>query len=381
MADIATRPVGTYERLGIRRVINAAATLTRLGGSVMPLEVRQAMLEAGDSFVDVVDLQRAVSARIAELTHNEAAYVTSGAAAGLALVTAALITGTDEAKAERLPLPDGPNYDVLIHTSHRFGYDHAIRMVGVNLVEFGPGSGAAQLWELEAAYTDRTIAVVFLAGLVNEERALPLEEVVASAHRRNVPVVVDAAAQIPPPENLWRYTQERGADIVIFSGGKGLQGPQPTGLVLGRKSIIDGIYVNASPNANIGRPMKVGKEELAGMLAALEWYLRQDHQAIMQRYEDVVSAVVSAFDGKRPGISARRDFPSEAGQPMPRALISIDAAKARVTVPDIVKALRDGDPSIVVAGGRTGIFVNPQTLKDGEETIVIRRLAEVLGIG
>src|SRR5258708_17168713 len=206
MTEIGRRPVGTYERLGVRRVINAAATLTRLGGSVMPREVRQAMLEAAESFVDIVELQRAVSARIAELTRNESAYVTSGAAAGLALVTAALITGTDEAKAERLPLPDGPKYDVLIHKSQRFVYDHAIRMVGVNLVEFGPGNGAPQAWELETAYTDRTIAVVYLAGQGNEERALPLEQVVESAHRHNVPVVVDAAAQLPPPEHPWRFT-------------------------------------------------------------------------------------------------------------------------------------------------------------------------------
>jgi L-seryl-tRNA(Ser) seleniumtransferase len=381
MTEIATRPVGTYEKLGVRRIINAAATLTRLGGSVMPREVRQAMLEAAESYVDVVELQRAVSARIAELTRNEAAYVTSGAAAGLALVTAALITGTDEAKAERLPLPDGPKYDVLIHKSQRFVYDHAIRMVGVNLVEFGPGNGAPQPWELEAAYTDRTIAVVFLAGQTNEDRALPLEQVVESAHRHNVPVIVDAAAQLPPPENLWRFTRELGADIAIFSGGKGLQGPQPTGLVLGSKSIIEGIYVNASPNQNIGRPMKVGKEELAGINAAVEWYLRQDHAAMMQRYEDVVRRFVAAFDGKRAGVTARRDFPSEAGQPMPRAFIAIDRAATGLTTHDVAKALREGEPSIAVGGGRAGIYLNPQTLQEGEETIVIRRLAEVLGIG
>src|SRR5207253_1790897 len=143
---------------------------------------------------------------------------------------------------------------------------------------FGVGIGA-QLWELEAAYSARAIAVVFLAGQSNEERALPIEQVIESAHRHNVPVIVDAAAQLPPHTNLWRYTRDLGADIVIFSGGKGLRGPQPTGLVLGRKSIIDGIYVNASPNANIGRPMKVGKEELAGILAATELYLQQDHEA------------------------------------------------------------------------------------------------------
>src|SRR5579884_2116859 len=380
MADIVTRTPGVYERLGLRRVINASATLTRLGGSIMPPEVRQAMVEAGESFVDIVEMQRAVSARIAELTHNEAAYVSSGAAAGLALVTAALITGPDEAKAERLPLPDGPKYDVLIHKSQRFVYDHAIRMVGVNLVEFGMGGGA-QPWELEAAYTDRTIAVVFLAGLINEQRALPIEHVIESAHRHNVPVIVDAAAQLPPPENLWRFTRDLGADIAIFSGGKGLCGPQPTGLVLGRKSIIEGIYVNASPVQNIGRPMKVGKEELAGILAALEWYLRQDHKAIMKRYEDVVQLFVERFDGKKPGVSARRDFPSEAGQPHPRALITLDPAVLGFGVDHVVKALRDGEPSIAVAGGRAGIYINPQTLQEGEERIVARRLAEILGVG
>jgi uncharacterized pyridoxal phosphate-dependent enzyme len=379
MADIVTRSTGIYERLGLRRVINASATLTRLGGSIMPPEVRQAMMEAAESFVDIVEMQRAVSARIAELTHNEAAYVSSGAAAGLALVTAALITGTDEAKAERLPLPDGPKYDVLIHKSQRFVYDHAIRMVGVNLIEFGMGSGA-QPWELEAAYTDRTIAVVYLAGLVNEQRALPIEHVIESAHRHKVPVIVDAAAQLPPPENLWRFTRDLGADIAIFSGGKGLCGPQPSGLVLGRKSIIDGIYVNASPVQNIGRPMKVGKEEMAGLLAAVEWYLRQDHKAIMQRYEDVVQTFVQRFDGKRPGVRASRDFPSEAGQPHPRALITLDPSALGFGIDHVVKALRDGEPSIAVAASRAGIYINPQTLQEGEEKIVARRLAEILGV-
>lgn len=185
MAEIQTRVAGIYERLGVRRVINASATLTRLGGSIMPREVRDAMVEAGEAFVDIVDLQHAVSARIAELTHNEAAYVSSGAAAGLSLVTAALITGGDPVKAEGLPLPDGPNYDVLIHKSQRFAYDRAIRMVGVNLVEFGSVTGA-ELWELEAAYSERTIAVVFLAGIINEQHALPIEQVIESAHRHNV---------------------------------------------------------------------------------------------------------------------------------------------------------------------------------------------------
>jgi len=253
-------------------------------------------------------------------------------------------------------------------------------MVGVNLVEFGVGNGA-QLWELEAAYSERTLAVVFLAGLHSEQRALPIEQVIESAHRHNVPVVVDAAAQLPPPENLWRFTRDLGADIVIFSGGKGLSGPQPTGLVLGRKSIVEGIYVNASPNQNIGRPMKVGKEELAGILAAVEWYLEQDHPALMKRYEDVVATFVAAFDEKRKGVAARRDFPSEAGQPMPRARVDLDPTAIGKSVKDVVKAMIEGEPAIAVAADRNAIYLNPQTLQEGEEKIVIRRLAEVLGIG
>jgi seryl-tRNA(Sec) selenium transferase len=191
---------------------------------------------------------------------------------------------------------------------------------------------------------------------------------------------VDAAAQLPPPENLWRFTRDLGADIAIFSGGKGLCGPQPSGLVLGRKSIIEGIYVNASPVQNIGRPMKVGKEEMAGLLAAVEWYLRQDHKAIMQRYEDVVQTFVQRFDGKRPGVRASRDFPSEAGQPHPRALITLDPSALGFGIDHVVKALRDGEPSIAVAASRAGIYINPQTLQEGEEKIVARRLAEILGV-
>jgi len=368
--------MGIYERLGLRRVVNGSATLTRLGGSVMPPVVRQAMMEAAESFVDIVDMQRAVSARIAELTHNEAAYVPSGAAAGLALVTAALITGTDEAKAERLPLPDGPNYDVLIHKCQRFVYDHAVRQVGVNLVEFGMGR-STQPWELEAAYSDRTIAVLYLAGMVNERGALPLEQVIKSAHARHVPVVVDAAAQLPPVENLWRFTRDMGADIAIFSGGKGLCGPQPTGLVLGRKDIIEGIYVNASPIQNIGRPMKVGKEELAGILAAVEWYLGLDHKAVLAQYEETVQYFVRELDGI-PGVRAQRDFPSEAGQPHPRALVMLDAATLGFGRDHVIKALRDGEPSIAVAAAPEGILINPQTLQEGEERIIARRLKEIL---
>ena len=374
--------MGIYERLGVRPVVNASATLTRLGGSVMPPVVREAMVEAAGAFVDLVELQRAVSREIARLTHNEAAYVPSGAAAGLVLVTAALITGTDEAKVAALPLPEGPRHEVLIHACQRFGYDFAVRSVGVHLREFGakraPDS-ATTLADLEAAYSDRTLYVLYLAGIKNEQGALPLEDVVRSAHARRVPVVVDAAAQIPPAENLWRFTRDLGADLAIFSGGKGLRGPQPTGLVLGRADIIEGIYPNAVPNARIGRPMKVGKEELGGILAAVEWYLAQDEPATLCRYEDVVRLFVEGLAGF-PGVAAERDYPSEAGQPYPRCLVTVDSTTARVTRDDLMRALWEGEPRIAVAAApEGGIWINPQTLAEGEERIVLRRLREILG--
>lgn len=371
--------MGVYERLGLRPVVNGSATLTRLGGSIMPPVVREAMMEAAGSFVDVVELQRAVSQRIAALTRNEAAYVSSGAAAALALVTASLITGTDEARADRLPLPDGPGHDVLIHKCQRFTYDHAVRQVGVNLVEFGLGR-STQPWQLEAAYTDRTIAVLYLAGAINEQGALPLPRVIESAHSRGVPVIVDAAAQIPPVESLWRFTRDLGADVTIFSGGKGLCGPQATGLILGKRDVVEGIYVNASPNPRIGRPMKVGKEELVGILAAVEWYLGLDHEALAAQYEETVAYLVRELDGL-PGVRASRSFPSEAGQPHPRALVRVDQSVLGFDADRVIQSLRDGEPSIAVARAPDGLFVNPQTLQEGEDRIVARRLREVLSSG
>ena len=392
--------MGTYERLGVRRIVNASATLTRLGGSVMPPVVREAMVDGAGAFVDLVELQRAVSREIARLTHNDAAYVPSGAAAGLVLVTAALITGTDESKVAALPLPEGPKHEVLIHACQRFGYDFAVRSVGVHLREFGPPrapGSATTLADLEAAFSDRTLYVLYLAGLKSERGALPVEDVIRSAHDHGIPVVVDAAAQLPPAENLWHYTRDLGADLAIFSGGKGLCGPQPTGLVLGRPDIIEGIYPNAVPNARIGRPMKVGKEELCGILAAVEWYLSRDEPATLRRYEEVVQLFVEGLSGL-PGVVAERDYPSEAGQPHPRCLVTVDPAVARVTRDDLMQCLWEGEPRIAVAaapdggiwatlrpssGGtvrqKQGIWLNPQTLADGEELIVLRRLREVLG--
>jgi uncharacterized pyridoxal phosphate-dependent enzyme len=367
-----------YADLGMRRVVNAAATLTRLGGSLMPAPVIEAMIAASRSFVELPELQRRVGERLARLTRNEAAYVCSGAAAGLTLATAACVTGTDAARIARLPVDlDGLPNEVVVHRSQRNGYDFAVRQTGVRLVEIG-FPGATQPWELRAAITDRTAAVLYFAGANFERGALPLATVIEIARERGVPVIVDGAAQIPPVSNLWTYTQ-MGAALAVFSGGKGLCGPQSSGLIVGRADLVEAVRLNGPPNQAIGRPMKVGKEEMVGLLAAVEWYLSLDEPALIQRYERQVARVVEAAS-KVPGVTARRDFPSEAGQPMPRALLQFDAGALGFDRDEVVRRLGEGDPYVEVArSGSDGIWVNPQTLADGEEAIVIERLLAALG--
>lgn len=371
--------MATYSELGVRRVVNASATLTRLGGSRMPAPVLEAMAAAAESFVDLNELQERVGARIAELTGNEACYISSGAAAGLTLATAAIIAGTDQAMIARLPYPhDRPN-EVVIHRAHRNGYDHAVRQTGATLVEIGTAHGT-QRWELEAAIGPRTACVIYFAGTHYETGALPLEDVIAVAHERGVPVIVDAAAQIPPIANLWRFTRELGADVVAFSGGKGLRGPQPSGLVFGRKEIIAGCRANGSPNQSIGRPMKVGKEELLGILAAVEWSLAQDEPALLAAYEETVRGWVEGLSDI-PGVTAERRYPSEAGQPHSRAIVRF-AAPCPLTRDQVVESLWRQDPRIAVAAvGGDAIALNPQTLEPGEADLVLAALRQVLQAG
>ena len=364
----------------MRRVINAAATLTRLGGSIMPAPVIEAMIQASRSFIELPELQRRCGERLARLTKNEAAYVCSGAAAGLTLTTAACITGVDREKIARLPNLDGLKSEVVIHRCQRNGYDFAVRQTGVRVVEIGDAQ-ATQASELEAAIGERTAAVVYFAGVNFERAALPPRTTVEIAHHHGVPVIVDGAAQIPPVSNLWEFTTGAGADVAVFSGGKGLRGPQPSGLIVGRADLIEAVRLNGSPNSAIGRPMKVGKEEMVGLVAAVDWYLGLDEPGLIRRYERQVARVVEAVGGVA-GVTAQRDFPSEAGQPMPRALVRFDAAELGFDRDEVVRRLGEGDPYVEVAkSGEDGIWVNPQTLEDGEEGLVIDRLLAALAPG
>lgn len=359
--------------LGLRPVINAAGTLTRLGGSLMAPGVVEAMAEGSRHFVDLPALQRAVGERIARLTNNEAAYVSSGAAAGIVVSVAACLAGTDPGRIANFPSLRGfDKTEVIIQRAQRNGYDYAIRQTGATLVEIEGAAGS-----LEAAITDRTGAIVVFAGTRLMTGALPIATVIEIAHRHHVPVIVDAAAQIPPISNLWHFTRDLGADIAIFSGGKGLRGPQSTGLVLGRADLIEGCIANGSPSASVGRPLKVGKEELLGILAAVEWSLAQDEATTISRYETIVAGWLSGLRGL-PGVTAERAFPSEAGQPHAWLLVQLrdDAAMDRDA---LVAALWDRDPRIAVWElGESGFALNPQTLGDGEDAVVLDAVRSLL---
>lgn len=365
-----------YADLGVRPIINALSTYTRLGGSIMPPEVTAAMAEASRHFVNLEDLQRAVGQEIAKLTHNEAAYVSSGAAAGLVIATAAIITRGDSAAVYQLPDLTGLKNEVICHKSHRNGYDHAVRSVGVKLVEIGSANHTAS-WEMEAAINENTALAFWTQAQMSGYGDMPIETFIEIAHAHNVPVLVDAAAQLPPAENLWRFT-EMGADLVVFSGGKDLHGPQSSGLVLGRKELIEACYVNGPPNHSIARPMKVGKEEMLGLLAAVKWYVGLDHVARGERFERWVAEWCEALN-QVPGVTAFRSFPNGAGQSVPRAFVELDVDKVGMTGDEIVEKLLAGDPAVAVApNDRTSIYLNPYTLNPGEERIVLEQLLGVL---
>ncbi len=365
-----------YQDLKVRPIINALSTYTRLGGSLMPPEVTAAMAEAAQHFVDLEELQARVGERIAALTHNEAAYISAGAAAGLVLATAACIAGKDSAAIRQLPDMTGLKHEIIVHKSHRNGYDHAVRQVGVTLVEIGLAMHTAR-WELERAIGPRTAAVFWFQGAMTGHGDLPLAEVIETAHAHGVPVVVDAAAQLPPVENLWRFTG-MGADMVVFSGGKDLHGPQSSGLILGRRDLIQACAMNGNPNAAIGRPMKVGKEEMVGLLAAVKWYLGLDHAARAARHEQMVALWCDALN-QIPGVHAQRSYPNGAGQAVPRALVTLNVDRLGISGDEIVAKLLAGDPAVAVApNDRESIYLNPYTLNDGEAEIVLDQLQKVL---
>jgi uncharacterized pyridoxal phosphate-dependent enzyme len=367
-----------HDDLRVRRLVNADAMKTTLGGSLMPPPVVDAMRQAAGAFVDMFELQAAVSRRLAELTHNEAAFVCTGASAGLMLTTLACMTGPDLPLLGRL-MDIGPEVlekrDVVVQCGQRNPYDPAIRLVGGRIVQVGNILQTFP-WELEAAITERTAAVMYFAGQHLGYGSLGLDEVVEIAHAAKVPVIVDAAAQLPPRDNLWRLA-ERGADLVLFSGGKELRGPQASGLIVGRRDLIEAVAMHAAPHQRLGRAMKVGKEEMLGLLAAVTWYLERDEAAELERCERVVAGWIDALSSL-PGVSAERSHPGTDGRPLPRAVVRFDRALG-LSGAAVRDAMLEGDPAIAIAiEGPAAVYLNPELLRPGEEDVVLDGLTAVV---
>lgn len=363
---------GIYARLGLRPVVNAAATLTAVGGSLMPAAVLKAMADAASTHIDMHELHTAVGKRIAELTRNEAAYVTSGCAAAIVLAVLGCITQGDPRKIARMPDGAGLPTEVVMHCSHRIPYDPAVTLAGAQVVQVGNALQTFE-WELDAALSQRTAAVLYVVGAHLGAAALDLATTVRIAHTHNVPVIVDAAAQLPPHTNLWDLTTMHGADLALFSGGKGLRGPQASGFMVGRADLVAAAAANGAPHQRLARAMKAGKEEIVGLLRAIELYLDRDHGADHARWESIVERWVADLDGVD-GLHARRCFPNEAGQPVPRVRITIDPS-LKATATELADRLWDQTPRLMVLrDGIDAFYLTPDTLTEEQQTFVPQRI-------
>lgn len=370
---------GIYERLGLTPIINARSTYTTLGGSLMAPEVLDAMREAAAEFIPLDELQDKASEVIARVTGAEAGLVTGGAAASLLIGTAACIAGDSRAIGDRLPDTTGLKNEAIMFRAHRNGYDHSIRASGVRIVEVGYGHHSIP-YELEAAFTDRTALVAYLMSPWASRGALPLPHVVEVAHSHGVPVMVDAAAMLPPATNLTRFISE-GADLVAFSGGKSIGGPQSSGVLAGRADLIRAARVHNSPNHSIGRTGKASKEDIVGLMTALERYVARDHERDDARWRRMAQVAADLLQGI-PGVEAtfRHD---DLENHTPRVEIVIDPATG-IVARDLIAELERGTPRVFLldpnnrSARPNSMVVNTQTLRDGEETIVATVVRDAL---
>lgn len=390
-----------YGDLGVRTLINAKGPATRLSGGIMRAEVAAAMAEASQACVDIADLQAAASRTIAAATGAEAGYVASGASACLLIGAAACITGLDPGKMARLPDTTGMKNECVMVRSQRNFYDHAVRAAGLTIVEVGlpdryAGAGVrdAEGWEIDDAITERTACVFYVA---DAQARPPLAEVAAIAHARGVPVLVDAAAQLPPQGNLRRFIAE-GADLVAFSGGKALGGPQASGLLAGRRelvmaaalqhldldvfwdmwspppTLIDKYRLRGAPQHGIGRSCKAGKEEIVGLLTALRLFVEEGDAARHARWLKDCETVAAALDGFLVTITGSNDTAA-----VPAVDITLDPE--RMTPAELCLRLEKGEPAVVLDPARRDqgiVTVNPMCLRPGEAQVAGEQIARVL---
>lgn len=396
-----------YGERGIPTVINAVGTHTRVSGSLIREGAVEAMVRASREFVHLADLQAYASGLIAEVTGAEAGLVTDGAAAGLTMSAAACMAGNDYAIMNRLPHTEGAANEIVIPRAHRNQYEVAFRaagaeLVGVGLNKLGAPGGREDVepWEIENAIGDATAAVAYVDG---PENRLALPEVVEIAHANDLPVIVDAAAELPPTSNLTRYVEE-GADLVAFSGGKSIRGPQASGIIAGRKDLIASAAVQMLPSGvdaavwdppaelidaddfpgmprhGIGRPMKVGKEELMGLVRALELFVEEDDREVVGEWNARarhVAESLAGVEGLDPELTNPNDPDAKSS-----VVVGVDEERAGVSALELVRALHAEDPRVFVGESRVhqGAFtVDTQNLTDDEADYLVDRVRANLG--
>ena len=380
-AAVTAKGVDYYEKLGVIPFINAAGTYTILSASIMPDEVQAAVALAAKKPVNLLELHEAAGNYLAKKLRCGGALVTSGASAGLTLGTAACITMGNKDAIVNIPTDlSGLKDEVIVQKAHRYEYDHAMRDCGVKIV------AVETVEQYHNAFTEKTVMTNFFNA---QEAPISREEWIRVAHQHGVPCFNDAAADVPPISNLWNYTQ-MGFDLVAFSGGKGMRGPQCAGLLLGRKELIDAARLNNSPNSNsVGRGLKVSKEDIIGMVAAVDWFLSQD-DATMEAESRKRAERIAEELGKVPTVETTVFIPPTANH-IPHLLVTYNRDRIRTTGMEVMQKMREGTPRIELNPGTGGapasaglpsgentIIVGVWMLQLGEDVIVGRRLREVL---
>jgi L-seryl-tRNA(Ser) seleniumtransferase len=357
------------KELGIRTFINAAGTYTAMTASLMHDEVVETIKQSAKQFAMLDEVQDKVGEKIAELCHAEAATVTAGCWSALVLGTAGVLTGMDMKKVAQLPNVTGMKAEVIVQKGHNIGYVHALTNTGAKIIEI------ETVQELEKAINEKTAMMWFLNSNAPMGK-IQHEEWVAIAKKHKIPTMIDMAADVPPVSNLWKYN-ELGFDLVCISGGKAMCGPQSAGILMGRKDLIAAARLSAPPRGgNIGRGMKVNKEEIVGMYVALEKYINQDHDAEWKMWESKIDFIKTAVNSVE-GVTTEISVPPIANH-TPLLFIKWDESKVKTSNKDLMLKLRNGSPSIEVMANGTGINITVFMLQEGEEKIVAKRVREEL---
>lgn len=355
-----------FKELGVRRFINGQGTITTLSGSLMPPEVLDAIQFASRDFVKLIELNEKVGNRIAEMLNCEDAHVTAGAASAIQLAVAASITGSDREKVRQIPNIPGPQKEVVMPKNHRI-YEQQFTACGVKIVE---ADGPAELDKLINKNT--VIGFYFNAS---PHQSITREEFVEICRSKNIPSFNDAAADVPPVENLFKYI-EMGFDLVTFSGGKAIRGPQSAGLLFGKKELIEAARLNHSPYGSIGRGMKVNKEEVIAMMVALERYLENDHEKEWEMWEQWVEKIAEKVR-TIPSVQTEMFVPEVANH-VPHLRITWDPQKIEATPAEVQETLRNGEPAIEIFGREEALELNVFMMKPGEPEIVGNQIGKVL---